>query len=93
MVGRTFGSCLLYFVFSLPFLMQIDSNFINDYFDCLKGNDDRATRLGPKRACSEGWITLPAMRIGLVVTSLLASLVGIPLIFFGGWEMILVGAA
>ena len=73
--------------------MQIDSNFINDYFDCLKGNDDRATRLGPKRACSEGWITLPAMRIGLVVTSLLASLVGVPLIFFGGWEMILVGAA
>ena len=77
----------------LCFLMQIDSNFINDYFDCLKGNDDRATRLGPKRACSEGWITLPAMRIGLVITSLLASLVGIPLIFFGGWEMILVGVA
>ena len=79
--------------FFFAFLMQIDSNFINDYFDCLKGNDDRATRLGPKRVCSEGWITLPAMRIGLVVTSLLASLVGIPLIFFGGWEMILVGAA
>ena len=73
--------------------MQIDSNFINDYFDCLKGNDDRATRLGPKRACSEGWITLPAMRIGLVITSLLACLVGFPLIIFGGWEMILVGLA
>ena len=39
--------------FLFAFLMQIDSNFINDYFDCLKGNDDRATRLGPKRACSE----------------------------------------
>ena len=31
------------------------------------------------------------MRIGLVFTSLLACLVGLPLIFFGGWKMILVG--
>ena len=91
--GENFRVIPAILCFLFAFLMQIDSNFINDYFDCLKGNDDRATRLGPKRACSEGWITLPAMRIGLVVTSLLASLVGIPLIFFGGWEMILVGAA
>lgn len=91
--GENFRVIPAILCFLFAFLMQIDSNFINDYFDCLKGNDDRATRLGPKRACSEGWITLPAMRIGLVVTSLLASLVGIPLIFFGGWEMILVGVA
>ena len=38
------------------FIMQIDANFVNDYFDCLKGNDDSETRLGPRRACSEGWI-------------------------------------
>ena len=91
--GENFRVVPAILCFLFAFLMQIDSNFINDYFDCLKGNDDRATRLGPKRACSEGWITLPAMRIGLVITSLLASLVGIPLIFFGGWEMILVGVA
>lgn len=78
--------------FLFAFLMQIDSNFINDYFDCVKGNDDTATRLGPKRACAEGWITLTAMRRGLFVTSALACLVGLPLIYFGGWEMIIVGA-
>lgn len=82
---------LLCFLFA--FLMQIDSNFINDYFDCVKGSDDKETRLGPKRACTEGWITLPAMRKGLVITSLLASLVGLPLVFYGGWQMVLVGAA
>ena len=71
--------------------MQIDANFVNDYFDCLKGNDDSETRLGPRRACSEGWITLPAMRKGLVVTTLLACLVGLPLIYYGGWEMIIIG--
>lgn len=78
--------------FLFAFIMQIDSNFINDYFDCVKGNDDVATRLGPKRACAEGWITLPSMRIGLVITSALACVVGLPLIYFGGWEMVIVGA-
>ena len=79
--------------FLFAFLMQVDSNFINDYFDCVRGNDDRSTRLGPKRACSEGWITLPAMRAGMAVTSLLACMAGLPLVFYGGWEMIGVGAA
>ena len=69
--------------FLFAFLMQIDSNLINDYFDCVKGNDDRSTRLGPKWACSEGWITLPAMRIGLIITSLLACFIGLPLIIYG----------
>ena len=78
--------CILF-----AFIMQIDANIVNDYFDCLKGNDDSETRLGPRRACSEGWITLPAMRKGLVVTTLLACLVGLPLIYYGGWEMIIIG--
>ncbi|WP_036932236.1 1,4-dihydroxy-2-naphthoate octaprenyltransferase [Prevotella sp. HUN102] len=81
---------LLCFLFA--FIMQIDANFVNDYFDCLKGNDDSSTRLGPKRACSEGWITLPAMRTGLLITTLLACIAGLPLIYYGGWEMILIGA-
>lgn len=78
--------------FLFAFLMQIDSNYINDYFDYVRGNDDAATRLGPKRACAEGWITLPAMRIGLIVTSAAACAVGLPLICYGGWEMVIVGA-
>lgn len=81
------------FCFLFAFLMQVDSNLINDYFDCVRGNDDRSTRLGPKRACSEGWITLSAMRAGMAVTSLLACMAGLPLVFYGGWEMIGVGAA
>ena len=77
--------------FLFAFIMQIDANFVNDYFDCLKGNDKSATRLGPKRACSEGWITLPTMRIGLMATTALAGLIGFPLVIYGGWEMIAVG--
>lgn len=81
---------LLCFLFA--FFMQIDSNLINDYFDFVHGNDDPATRLGPKRACAEGWITPGAMRRGLFAVSALACLVGLPLIYYGGLEMIIVGA-
>lgn len=80
--------CLLF-----AMVMQIDANFVNDYFDCVGGKDDRETRLGPKRACTEGWITLPVMRWCLAVTTLLACVIGLPLICYGGWEMVLVGAA
>ena len=72
------------------FIMQIDANFINDYFDFVKGNDDE-TRLGPERACSMGWVTASAMRKAIALTTLIACGVGLPLIWYGGWEMIAVG--
>lgn len=79
--------CLLF-----AWIMQIDSNLVNDYFDFKKGNDDE-TRLGPKRACSEGWITSDAMVWGILVTTLLGCMTGIPLILYGGLEMVMVGIA
>ena len=71
-------------------VMQIDSNLVNDYFDFKHGNDDE-TRLGPKRACAEGWITLGAMRLGIIVCTILGCIIGLPLILFGGWQMVIVG--
>lgn len=79
--------CLLF-----AWIMQIDSNLVNDYFDFKKGNDDE-TRLGPKRACSEGWITSDAMVWGILITTLLGCMAGIPLILYGGLEMVVVGIA
>lgn len=73
-------------------IMQIDANFVNDYFDFMKGTDDEH-RLGPKRACAQGWITAPAMRRGLLLTTMLACVVGLPLVCYGGWGMIMVGIA
>lgn len=73
-------------------VMQVDANFVNDYFDFMKGTDDEQ-RLGPKRACAQGWITAPAMRRGLLITTLLACVIGLPLVYYGGWEMIMVGLA
>ena len=77
--------CLLF-----AWVMQIDSNLVNDYFDFKHGNDDE-TRLGPKRACAEGWITLGAMKWGIILTTLLGCAIGFPLVLFGGWKMVIVG--
>lgn len=79
---------LLCFLFA--FLMQIDANFINDFFDYLKGSD-REDRLGPERACAQGWITLNAMKRGIALTTMSACTVGFFLLFYGGLEMIPVG--
>ena len=78
--------CLLF-----AFIMQIDANFINDYFDFMKGTDDEQ-RLGPERACSQGWVSAAAMRKAMDFTTLLACITGLPLILYGGWPMIIVGA-
>ena len=78
--------CLLF-----AFIMQIDANFINDFVDYAKGTDDRETRLGPERACTQGWVSIEAMKHAIAITTTLACLVGLPLVLYGGLEMILIG--
>lgn len=72
------------------FLMQIASNVINDLFDYMKGTD-REDRLGPERACAQGWITPGAMKKGIIVTVALACAIGSTLLLYGGWWLILIG--
>ena len=76
--------------FLFAFSMQIDANFINDYYDFLKGSD-REDRLGPERACAQGWITLSAMKKGMIITTLLSCVWGLLLLNYCGLEMIPVG--
>ena len=78
--------CLLF-----SFAMQIDANFINDFFDFAKGTDDVETRLGPRRACAQGWVKLDSMKKAIAFTTCLACVIGLPLAYSGGLEMILVG--
>ena len=73
-------------------LMQVASNFINDLYDYKKGTDS-AERLGPKRACAQGWISPTAMRNGIMITLILACSVGACLLFYGGWWLIGMGAS
>lgn len=78
--------CLLF-----AFAMQIDANLINDFFDYAKGTDNPETRLGPERACAQGWVSIDRMKRAIAFTTCLACVIGLPLIWYGGLEMIFVG--
>ncbi len=78
--------CLLF-----AFIMQIDANFINDFVDYARGTDDQETRLGPERACTQGWVSIEHMKQAIAITTCLACLVGLPLVLYGGLEMVLIG--
>lgn len=77
--------------------MQIAANFINDLYDYQRGSD-REDRLGPERACAQGWISPQAMKAGIGVMLLFSSLSGLALLYrlrgelpHGGWELALLG--
>lgn len=89
--GHPFSWTAAILCFLFAFIMQIDANFVNDYFDFKRGNDDE-TRLGPRRACAEGWVSPHAMVKAIALTTVTACLVGLPLVCYGGMEMVLVGA-
>ena len=68
-------------------LMQIAANLINDLIDFRKGTD-REDRLGPERACAQGWITPRAMRIGIAVTLVTALAIGSLILIYGQWSTV-----
>ena len=65
--------------------LQILSNFANDYGDGIKGTDND-DRVGPKRAIQSGVISPRAMKVGIVIISILTLLSAITLIYFAFGE-------
>lgn len=83
-----YGHAAICFAFAL--LVQIGTNFANDYFDFVQGADT-PERVGPRRAVAAGLI---APRTMLVATGLvlgLAFAVGLLLVREGGWVLLPVG--
>jgi 1,4-dihydroxy-2-naphthoate polyprenyltransferase len=64
-------------------LIQIGTNFSNDYFDDLRGADSKRA-LGPKRAVSSGLIPGKTMLVASLVILLLAFAIGVALMEFAG---------
>ncbi len=77
--GYVNGAALILAILT-TLLLQILSNFANDYGDFTSGVDI-AGRVGPQRALQAGFIQPAQMRGALVVTSLLALLSGIVLLY------------
>ena len=83
--GRAAGLCL-----GFGLLVQIGTNFANDYYDFIKGADT-AARVGPRRAVAAGLISPATMRAAMWGTFVAAFLCGLGLIAWGGPWLIAVG--
>lgn len=73
-------------------LIQIGTNFANDYFDFIKAAD-REDRIGPTRVVAAGLVSPAAMRRATIAAFVLAFLTGINLVAYGGWWLVGVGVA
>ena len=73
-------------------LLQVATNFCNDYADFAKGTDT-AERTGPVRATAAGWVTPAAMKRATILTFALAALCALYLIMRGGWVLAVLMAA
>ncbi|HEX2861039.1 MAG TPA: UbiA family prenyltransferase, partial [Lacunisphaera sp.] len=71
-------------------LVQIGTNFANDYFDFVQGADTPA-RVGPRRAVAAGLISPPAMLTATWVVLGAAFAVGLLLVREGGWVLLPIG--
>jgi 1,4-dihydroxy-2-naphthoate octaprenyltransferase len=81
------GLCLAF-----ALLVQIGTNFANDYYDFVKGADT-AARVGPQRAVAAGLVSPPTMKRVMWLTFLAAFLVGLGLLVWGGPWLLAVGVA
>ena len=73
-------------------LLQIGSNLANDVFDFERGTDT-PERLGPTRVTQAGLLTSSQVKFGMAVVFVLSVLMGLYLIWLGGWVILAIGIA
>jgi len=71
-------------------LIQIGTNIANDYFDFIKGSDT-GSRLGPVRVTQAGLVPPEKVRRAFIIVFSLAALLGVILIWRGGWVILAIG--
>lgn len=71
-------------------LIQIGTNFANDYYDFIKGADTDE-RIGFTRATAIGLVKADTMKFATLLTMALAFVVGLYLVWVGGWIILLIG--
>ncbi|NLI91295.1 MAG: 1,4-dihydroxy-2-naphthoate polyprenyltransferase [Peptococcaceae bacterium] len=71
-------------------LLQIGSNLANDVYDFKKGTDTKE-RVGPMRVTQAGLLSPKQVMRGMIFVFALSALVGLYLIFVGGWPILIVG--
>lgn len=86
--GANYGRAAVCLVFSL--LVQIGTNFANDYFDFVQGADTHE-RVGPRRAVAAGLVSPRTMLVATTLVLAAAFAVGLLLVAEGGWMLLPIG--
>jgi 1,4-dihydroxy-2-naphthoate octaprenyltransferase len=85
--GAAAALCLTFAV-----LVQVGTNYANDYYDFLKGADT-AARVGPRRAVAAGLVAPERMRRAMILVFAAAFGGGLGLMAWGGLWLLVIGVA
>lgn len=73
-------------------LIQIGTNFANDYSDFLRGADN-ADRLGPVRLAASGVVAPHVVLRAAILVFAAAAAIGVYLVIVAGWPILVIGVA
>ena len=86
-----FNPLVAFFTLLASILIQIGTNLANDVFDFEKGTDTEE-RLGPKRVTQAGLLSPQQVKKAMMITFLMALLIGCYLAWIGGWPIVIIGS-
>ena len=84
------NAVILIITLAAAVLLQIGTNFANDYYDFVKGADTEH-RIGPVRATQAGLVTPAEMKKAFVIAFGLAVVLGFFLVLKGGTPILIIG--
>lgn len=88
--GAAFRPLVFAVTLAAALLIQVGTNFANDYSDFHRGADHEG-RLGPVRVTQAGLLGQDAVRRGIIVAFGLAIASGMYLVWLGGWPILVIG--
>ena len=80
-------------VLGAALLVQVVTNMQNDVGYTVRGAERCGTRTGLPRATANGWLSVRHVRTGIVVVALLATALGLALVLYRGWPVLLIGVS
>ena len=80
-------------VLGAALLVQVVTNMQNDVGYTVRGAERSGTRTGLPRATANGWLSVRHVRAGIVVVALLATALGLALVLYRGWPVLVIGVS
>jgi 1,4-dihydroxy-2-naphthoate octaprenyltransferase len=78
-------------VLGAALLVQVITNMQNDVGYTVRGAESTGTRTGLPRATANGWLSVRHVRAGIVVVALIATALGLTLVAYRGWPVLVIG--